>query len=345
VRTGPRQDWVEKIKRLLFTGLKGLHRTGETHYKDRPMKRNFFITLSLLSLLAGCHGGQETSNGTSPSKMVVAATFFPLYDLTRTIAGEAADVYSIVPLNAEPHEYENSPQDLIRLTQAKVFVTLGVPKGFAPFEEKLIESAPSNLILIAAGKGITLITPQGEFGDVSDDLKFNGFDPHLWVSPKNAMVMVKNIRDGLISADPANGKIYQANAEALLADLTKLDADYTQGLSNCGVHLILAAHDAFSYLARDYGFKSYYVDGLSPEQEPSPRQIARLIDVAKQYQLKYLFYESTINPKVSQTIADQIGAKTLLVSSIESTNDPQETYLDLSRKNLRSLTTGMGCPP
>jgi len=275
-------------------------------------------------------------------KPLIATTFYPLFDFTRTIAGNAADVFSIVPINSEPHEYQETPHDLIRLEQADVFVVLGVNKGFAPFEEHLMESV-SNVTVIVAGNGIYQITPTGEFGDVSDDLNYNGLDPHIWVSPKNAIVMVQNIRDGLMSVDPANVQTYEQNANALLANLQELDVNYTKTLSNCSVHVILAAHDAFSYLARDYGFKSYYVDGLSPEQEPTPQQIARLVDLAKQYNLKYLFYEQNVDPRVSNTIAEQVGATTLPLNPAEAVDNVNVTYVQIMQENLVNLGKGMGC--
>jgi zinc transport system substrate-binding protein len=291
-----------------------------------------------LVLVSGCANTPSQSG-----KLTIAATFYPLYDLTRAVAGASADVYSVVPINADPHEYQNTPQDLIKLNKADAFVTLGVAKGFAPYEENLIRSAPKNIKIISAGAGISQITPKGEFGDVSSDLNYNGLDPHIWVSPKNAVVMVENIRDGLVRADPANTKLYQENANTLITNLQKVDANFTKGLSNCSKHVILAAHDSFSYLARDYGFKSFYIDGLSPEQEPTPQQIARLIDVAKQYGLKYIFYEISVDPRVSETIASQVGAKTIPLNPAEAANNPNETFVQIMQQNLINLRLALEC--
>ncbi len=308
--------------------------------------------LSLFLVVTAC----TTQTSTSPTsvaqlqsnqsqKMTIAATFYPLYDMTRTIAGDAANVYSVVPLTAEPHEYDSSPQDLIRLDNANVFVTLGVQKGFAPYEERLIETVAKNITIIGAGDGIQQINPNGEFGDVSDDLDYSGLDPHIWLSPKNAIIMATNIRDGLIKADPKNAQVYEQNGDKYIADLKLLDAEYTVDLnvSNCSNHIILAAHDAYSYMARDYNFKSYYIDGLSPEQEPTPQQIARLIDVAKQYNLTYVMFEKTVDPKISNVIASQIGATTLAMSPFESQENANDTFISVMQANLQSVRTAMDC--
>ncbi len=294
---------------------------------------------TLLLFVSGC----TTAPKATPGKMTIAATFFPIYDLTRAIAGNAATVYSIVPLNAEPHEYESTPQDLIRLDSAQVFVTLGVKKGFAPFEANLIKAVSGNVTIVEAGKGIQQIPPSAEAGDISPAASYSGLDPHIWVSPRNAIKMAENIRDGLVKADPTHAENYTENAAALITRLEALDANYTKGLADCSKRVVLTGHDAYSYLARDYNFTAYYISGLSPTEEPTPQQIARLVDVARQYNLTYIFFDVAADPRIAQTIASQVGAKTLPLDPAASTADPSATYIGIMEKDLGYLREAMAC--
>ncbi len=301
---------------------------------DEYMKKQI-LCLLLIIMMTACTGHIETQT-TSTKRITIATTFYPLFDLTRSIAGDKADVYSIVPTDAEPHEYEETPQDIIKLNKADAFVTMGIQ--FAGFENKLIEA--TNIKIIPAGKNIPLIDVKNELGDPSDE---SGNDPHIWVSPKNAVKMAENIRDGLIELDPENKDYYANNADSLIASLISLDADYASGLKDCKQDTILAAHDAYSYLARDYGFRSYFISGLTPESEPSPQQIKRLIDLAEQKHLKYIFYEEVVDPRISQTIAEQVGAITMPLSPVENVPEVSKTYVEVMQENLNRLKIALEC--
>lgn len=306
------------------------------------MKTKFILMIILIVFISGCASQQPADD-----KITIATTFYPLYDLTRAIAGNNANVYSIVPLNAEPHEYETTPQDVIKLNNAEVFVTMGI--SFAGFEDQLIKSASSNVHVIPAGEGIPLIDVplidvKDELGDLNDE-EISGKDPHIWVSPKTAIIMAEHIRDGLIAADPEHTQGYQENAEQLIQSLTELDQNFTTTLSHCNQDTILVAHNAYSYLGRDYHFKTIFISGLTPESEPTPQQIKRLIDQAQEHHLKYIFYESMVDPKVSQTIAEQIGATALPLSPVEGVEDPHETYIEVMNENLNKLKLALDCTP
>ncbi len=285
--------------------------------------RNRIALGVVLFLLAGC--GTAKLDPTNPT---IATTFYPLYDLTRSIAGNSSEVFSIVPINAEPHDYQLTPKDILRVDSAKAYVVMGVE--FANFEDQLIEASGKNVIIINAAKGIQQLDSA------------EGKDPHVWLSPRNAIIMAENIEEGLTSADPVHSENYRENVRSLTRALTKLDEKYSV-LRTCKKDTILVAHDAFSYLARDYGFNTIFISGLSPEAEPTPQQIKQLIDVAREKNLKYVFYEELIDPKVSNTIAEQVGAKTLMAYPAESTSNPEETYITIMEKNLENLKIALEC--
>ncbi|HLP80315.1 MAG TPA: zinc ABC transporter substrate-binding protein [Acidobacteriota bacterium] len=285
------------------------------------------ISLIILILLSGCTTTNVSNNDT------IATTFLPIYEFTRIIAGNTSTVFSIVPTDAEPHEYDSSPKDLIKVDKSSTFVTLGV--GFAAFEDKLISSIADNVTIINASASVVQIR--------KDDDESTGLDPHIWISPRNAAIMATNIRDGLIQKNPHNAAIYSRNAAQLIADLQNLDSAFAKGLSDCDKNMILAAHDAYSYLARDYNFTAYFIDGLSPEQEPTPRQIANLIDIAQQNNIQYILYEENVDPRISNVIASQVSATPLVIDPYESSTNDSATYISVMQENLYNLQQAMGC--
>ena len=294
------------------------------------MRRKYVLMLLFfvaLLLICGCsQKSAQRPNG----KYTIATTFFPLYDITGKIAGEKAEVFSIVPAGAEPHDYEVSPYDLQRVAESKAFVVLGVE--FTQFEDKLVQAAGGNLEVIPAAKDVPLL-------DSTDNVK----DPHIWLSPNNVKVMVRNINEGLKKADPKNADYYEQNAKKVIENLTMLDSKFKLALSNCNKKLILVTHNAYSYIGKDYGFKTIYISGLDPESEPTPKQIKALVDASKQNNIKYVFYEELVDPKIARTIASEVGAQTLELNPLEGSKNPSEDYFSMMRKNLINLKIAMEC--
>ncbi len=298
------------------------------------MKWLVVIGLVGLLLLNGCVNSPPTSS----EKFSVAATFFPLYDITKKIAGDKADVFSVIPNGVEPHEYEATPLDIASFNQANVFVTLGIE--FAPFENQLVQGKGTPITIISASQGITLRSaPNGP----GDEPTISGKDVHIWLSPKNMKVMVNNITTGLKQADATNASVYAQNASGLLAQLDQLDADYKNGLADCNKHIVLVNHNAFSYLAADYGFSTIFISGLSPESEPSPQQVKALVDAAKANDLKYVFYEELVDPRTVESIAQEIHGKALELSPLEGTRNANDDYFSVMHRNLMNLKLGLEC--
>ena len=298
------------------------------------------MSTMLMILLAGCSLAPQKTDS-----FVVAATFFPLYDLTKSIVGEGGEVYPIVPSGIEPHDYEPNPSDLETLNSADAFVTMGIE--FAEFEEDLVAAVNPSIAVISAGNGIPLLEASQDEHDGQelgeDEHRHGGEDPHIWLSPKNAQLMVSNIAAGLKKADPPSAALYQRNSEELMSELRALDAEFTQGLISCNKDVILVNHNAFSYLARDYGFRIIAVSGLEPEAEPTPKQLSTLVDQAKENDLHYIFYEEMVDPRIASTIAQEVGAEILGLSSLEGASSASDTYISLMKENLKNLEAALEC--
>ncbi len=294
------------------------------------------IGLILLLVLGG--------NPSAPSeKPVVLTTFYPLEQLTQRIAGSHFAVRSLVPAGIEPHDYEPTSGDIVAFSQAKAFVTLGME--FRGMENTLIQSQPGVFVISASRDVPVLLAAQTDLNLANQTAGAGAaaYDPHIWVSPKRMKQMAENIRDGLIQVDPTNANDYRANVQQLLADLDALDAEFQTGLAACEKNTILTSHSAFGYLGADYGFKQLGIAGLTPETEPSPQQMVELANKAKAYNISTVFYESLVDPRVSQTIATEIGAQTAKLDPIEGTTNPNETYFSLMRENLNVLRKALEC--
>ncbi len=316
------------------------------------MRRLSSIPLLLTALLlAAC-----ASQGTTSTTLSVAATFYPLAHFAQMVGGADVHVTQITPGGVEPHDFEPSPQDLAAVERSKVFLLQG--NGFDAWAERLLQDLQANGVhTLTVTDHFSLLPAQQEgagaaassqAGSGSGTVTGNAMgDPHLWLDPGNAQRIVEMIRDTLSDVDPAHAEDYRRNTVAYLKDLRRLDAAYTSGLKSCREHEIVTSHNAFSYLGKRYGFTIRSIAGLSPEDEPSPRRMADIVQEAKTHGIKVIFFETLVPAKLSQAIAGEIGARTAVLTPIEGlTEDEQnagKTYVSLMMENLEQLRSALQC--
>jgi len=168
-----------------------------------------------------------------------------------------------------------------------------------------------------------------------------GLDPAL------AGQQVDNIKDGLAQADPSNKSFYETNAAHYKQELADLDEEFREGLASCKSRNMIASHNAFTYLANRYDLNIVSISGLSPNEEPSPKRLAEIADFARQNNVKYIFFEMLVQPRLSETIAREVGAQTLVFNPLEGLTDEEiaqgENYLSVQRKSLSNLRTALDC--
>jgi zinc transport system substrate-binding protein len=275
---------------------------------------------------------------TPEGKISVVASFYPIYFLASQIGGDKADVINITPAGGEPHDYEPTPQDMTRIESANLVVLNG--GGLEAWGDSVKQNIdPQKTVLVVAGEGLTTrrVVEDGE----------NIVDPHVWLSPALAEEMADRIEQGYMKADPANTDYYAKNAADLKIKLSQLDTEYKQGLASCQRKDIITSHAAFGYLAATYGLNQVAISGLSPEEEPSAKDLAEVANFAKKNGVKYIFFESLVSPKLSQTIATEIGAQTLVLDPIEgiAANDlaAGQDYMAVMRSNLANLKIALHC--
>jgi zinc transport system substrate-binding protein len=263
------------------------------------------------------------------------ASFYPLYDFARHVAGNHATVTLLVPPGTEPHDWEPAPTDVIRVQSARVFVYNGA--GFESWANRLMgELGRGGPRVVSAADGLTSLQTEGHI------------DPHVWLDPLLARQEVEVIRAALAAVDPGHAADYEANAAAFSRRLLELHQRFEAGLAACARREIVVSHAAFAYLARRYHLTQVpIIRSLAPDAEPSPADLAALTRQARRAGVTYVFFETLVAPKLADTLARELGARTLVLNPIEGLTKEEEArgvgYVELMDANLRNLRTGLGC--
>lgn len=171
------------------------------------------------------------------------------------------------------------------------------------------------------------------------------FDPHTWVSPKNARIEAKNIKDALVKADEKNKDYYEENFKKFDNDLKALDDEFSSEISKLPNKTVVVQHEAYGYMMRDYGLKQKGIQGLSPDSEPDPSRMKEIVNFAKANNVKVIFFEELISPKVAQTIAKEVGAEAKVLNPVEGLTKEQldkgEDYISVMKQNLQELKNAL----
>jgi zinc transport system substrate-binding protein len=294
----------------------------------------------LLLLSAGCSTATRAPSFAAGSgKVKAAASFYPVFEFTRAVGGDRVDVVNMVPAGVEPHDWEPTPGHIRTLNAAQLFIYSGagmehwVPKTLASLDNQ-------QLAVLEASAGFDLLKG-------ADPEEESQWDPHVWLDPLGAVYEVSAIRDALTRIDPAGKQTYAANAAAYIGQLMALDGEFRAGLAGCARQAFYTTHSAFGYLAREYDLKQEPIMGLTPDAEPRPRDLARLIDEAEANHVQYIFFETLVSDKVARMVAREVGARTLVLNPLEGLTAAEvnagQSYLSVMRANLANLKLAMEC--
>jgi manganese transport system substrate-binding protein len=298
--------------------------------------------------LGGCSFPTNTATPTDSSRSQVATeqnaqgkkkvvtTFTILADLARNVAGDKLDVESITRIGAEIHGYEPTPSDIAKASDADLILYNGMnlERWFEPFYNNLGE-VPS----VQLTDGIEPIP-------IAEGPYQNKPNPHAWMSPRNALIYVENIRKAFVELDPENAETYNANAAAYARKLKAIDQDLRTDLARLSPQqrYLVSCEGAFSYLARDYGLKEIYLWPINAEQQSTPKQIQKAIEDVKKNTVPTIFCESTVNSDAQKQVAKEAGARfggNLYVDSLSGEDGPVPTFLELLEYDARTITNGL----
>ncbi|MDI4645073.1 metal ABC transporter substrate-binding protein [Cohnella hashimotonis] len=315
----------------------------------KSLKKTLAISASLALLLAACGKNEENEASGSGVKLSVVTTFYPMYEFSRQVAGDLANVALLIPAGSEPHDWEPSAQDMAKVKEADVFVYNGIVEGWV--DAALTSASNDKRVVVRASEGLTTLEgtaeeEEEEAGEEAHDHAHeHAEDPHVWLDPGLAQREVAAIEAAFEKADPANKDTYKKNADTYIAQLKALDEDYRAGLKDVRTKSFVTQHAAFGYLAQAYGLQQVPIAGLSPEQEPSPGKMAEIVQFAKAHQVKTIFFETLVDPQVAKTVADEIGAKTDVLNPLEGLTDEEKKdgldYIGIMKKNLEALVKAL----
>jgi zinc transport system substrate-binding protein len=266
----------------------------------------------------------------SSGKVRVTASFYPVAEFARQVGGDKVDVSTLVKPGVEPHDYDPTPQDLKGLYSSRLFVYNGA--GLEKWLDRVKPDLKDNNVATV---------------DASTGIELRPMDPHIWLDPVLAQKEVDNISAGLQKVDPSNASYYQARAKDYKTQLATLDSSYRSGLAQCTRHDIVTSHQAFGYLGSRYGLDVLAISGLSPDEEPTPQQLGDAATFAREHQVKYIFFETLVSPKLSETLAKEVGAQTLVFNPLEGLTDDEiaagDNYVTVQQENLKNLRIALDC--
>lgn len=308
-----------------------------------------------LGLLAGCGGSPENGSAASGSstsaqddaKVQVVASFYPMADFAQKVGGDRVEVKNLVPAGTEPHEWEPAPKDVTAIEGSDLFVYNGADmEGWV--DDTLKSADTSKTTVVEASKGIKLReADHSHDADADEDAhEHEGeHDPHVWVSPKNALKELANIKDGLVKADPDHKAEYEKNYEKYAKEFEDLDREYAEKLATTKGKTIVVSHEAYGYLCDEFGLTQMPITGMDAEGEPDARTMAQIVDFVKANNVKTIFSEDLVSPKVAQQIADETGAACEQLNPVEGLTDEQlsagEDYLSVMKDNLDKLVKAL----
>ncbi len=271
------------------------------------------------------------------AKFKVVTTFTVIQDIAQNVAGNAATVESITKPGAEIHEYEPTPKDIVKAQSADLILWngLNLERWFERFFQN-IKDKPA----VVVTEGIQpLSIYEGPYKDAPN--------PHAWMSPSNALIYIENIKNALVKYDPQNAAVYEKNAADYAQKIKQLDEPLRAKLAQIpeAQRWLVTSEGAFSYLAKDYNLKEGYLWPINAEQQGTPQQVRKVIDLVRKNNIPVVFSESTISAKPAQQVAKESGAKyggVLYVDSLSAKKGPVQTYIDLLNVTVSTIVKGFG---
>lgn len=318
--------------------------------------QRFLIVLALFfGLVAGgaalFRGALRTPDLSIP---VLAVSAYPIGYFAEVIAGDEVLVDTITPYGVEPHDYEPTVGERRRLERADALVFVG--GGFDPWAERLVSSRKGGSMivrsLVPSSATNEAVIPEdrvlhGEDAHGDEEDHGGSVDPHVWLDPMRAVLVVGELARIMGTLDPAHKTLFDERAHALTARLYALNRSFDQGLSVCGTRAVIVSHNAFGYLAERYQLEMIPIAGLSPEAEATPGTIAQVVEHARTANVHTVFFETIADPRIAETIAREIGGTTKVLNPVENLLPEEATagadYFTIMEQNLINLREALSC--
>lgn len=300
------------------------------------------------ALLAGCGAAGSTTENTESNKLQVVTTFYPMYDFTKQVAQDDAEVSMLLEAGMEVHSFEPSSQMIAEIQDADVFI-YNSPEMETWVPDVLASIDTSDMVVICASDAITLLEYEGEAHAHDHESEEKGanaghshtVDPHVWLDPVLAQTEVSTIAEGLAEADPDNAEDYLENAGIYNGKLNELDEAYRAAFEGTENRTFVTQHAAFAYLAARYDLNQISVTGLNAEVEPSAAALATLSDYVKANNISHIYFENNASSQTAETLAEEVGVELAVLSPLEGIAEEDQKkgsdYISVMLENLEAL--------
>ncbi|MDQ0999747.1 zinc transport system substrate-binding protein [Neobacillus niacini] len=330
------------------------------------MKKKFITILSVLALmlfLAACNQTEKTQSSEDTKQLTVFTTIYPLQYFTERIGGDLVKIENIVPPGSDAHSVEISTKTMMKVAESDAFIHTGTGvEGFADSVSDSLEK--EDVKIVSASENIDFISSNQEAHDehaeeeghdehaeeeAHDEHNEEGheehgesdIDPHVWLDPNRSIILAENIKNALAELQPENKKAFEDNFITLKNELEKLDTEFTNMVAQTKTKTFIVSHSAYGYWENTYGLKQVGISGLSPTDEPSQKKLTEVIELVKENNLQYIFFEPNLTNKVAEIVQNETGTKALTLNNLESISDEnikkKEDYFVIMRKNIDSL--------
>lgn len=281
------------------------------------------VIVSLLLCSASCVKEQRGAK-----KIQAVASITPLGDFVRQVGGDRVSVDVIVPPGSSPHTFEPTPTQIKSIHNADLMVVVGVNLEF--WLSKVLEAAGNpHLTIVDLSDGIFIIREPHEHGERETG------DPHIWLSPRNAIKHIEKIRDALIRLDPGGKDLYERNAGNYIKSLKDLDLQISESVKNFSSRKFISNHSAWVYFARDYGLEQVASIEPTPGREPSPAELEAIIKIARQYKVKAIFTERQFSTKAADALAGECHCRVVYLNPFG--DPPDYNYISCMKSNLKMM--------
>jgi len=281
-------------------------------------------------------------NAGETKKYIIQATNYPIYYFTQRIVDKKMEVKSFIPLGVEPHSWEPTPGDIVKLEKSNILLYNGA--GMEHWITDIAKSVKKEIKIVNTSAGINLLQLtdyRDAHGKHEEDQEEGQYDPHVWLDPVNAQIMAKNIKEILVEIDPVNASHYEENYTKLVKELDQLDQAFKQGLKDISQREFIVNHASFGYLAHRYDLKQAPIMAVSPYSEPTPKKMLEIIELTKEHGINYVFTEVLVSSRVAEVLAKEAGVKTAVLNPLANITkrdiEDGKNYFSIMYTNLEVL--------
>lgn len=319
------------------------------------MKNKLFLLALIVILVVGACGKKEEVDKKTPSEtkenqpLTVYTTVFPLQYFAEQIGGDAVEVHSIYPPGADEHVFDPTQKDMMALADSDLFFYIGLGlEGFVENAKKTLKNEHVKMVATVETIPEDLLEEGHEHDEHAEDdhdhhdHDHGPFDPHVWISPELSIHLAEAIKDALIEQAPTQKQLFEDNFAALQSKLEQLDEKFHKMADEAPTKTFFVSHAAFGYIANAYGLEQVSIAGLDSQNEPSQKQLAKIVEQAKEKDVKYIIFEQNVSSKLTEVVQKEIGAEALMLHNLGVLTpedvEKGETYFSLMERNIDVFT-------